>query len=87
VVKDEKIIDDHLDYFGYFFIKRISVCLARLLSWLWLWVFRVHFTPTPGMGYAPGCLLQGVLLTTQLLWARLLLQRSLSRMGARPLGE
>jgi len=61
VVKDEKIIDDHLDYIGYFSIKRISLCLARLLSWSWLRVFWFHFTPTPGMDNAPGFLLPRVL--------------------------
>jgi hypothetical protein len=68
VVNDEEIYCDQLDFIGYFSIERVSLCLAGT------WAFRGFYCPSTYMGGASSGLLPRVLLTTQLLWTRLLLQ-------------
>jgi hypothetical protein len=72
VDKDEKINNDQLDFIGYFLIERVSLCLARPLSWSW--PFRGFYCSPTYMGGASSGLFPRVLPTTQLLWIRLLLQ-------------
>ena len=76
VVKDEEILNDQLDFIGYFSNKQISLCLA--------WPFWDFCSSTTFCDRPPCHLLPGVLPISKLLP---LLLRALSRLGSEALGE